>query len=557
VPDGHPTLRRYGLSAALLLAVTLLGLWQWAPARGARVDGVQAAPARSAEAPPVATPAPQDWPEFLGNASRSGLQITSTLLSAATAGSLVPVTGPGFGQLGAVISSPAVYQGIVYYASDEQVVTTTNGVSVTAHIGLMLAVSTTGQVVWTRRFPVCGTSNAPQFTLSSPAVGLGRINGVSTPQVFIGWGEATGCVYDFNALTGALIWEYPLPDPVMGSPALMPTNSGPLVVVGANDDTLHAFSLNYTGPMSGSATQVWQYNDQQDPPPPGYAQYCDPEEVCGDSIWGSVSEGIVMVNGARHHYAFFPIGASPTHTVGRLDAVDMDNIVNGSPTLAWAFWDPHVQPDNDFSLVQTLTDRNGNALRVFTAQHYGHMYSLDPATGHLVFDFNAAAALGEPLSMLNGSGAFANVNGTYAYIFGTGCSVSTWQLSCGTTTSYGSIVAINAMTTTASGALLWSSPNLGGELNSSPAAINLGANAVIFALGPYSASSPYRGDLLALNPATGALLADYPVNGHAWGTIGSLAVYGNKIFVPEGYGIIDDTYGQLGALVAFTCAGCP
>jgi outer membrane protein assembly factor BamB len=478
------------------------------------------------------------------------------------------VNSPAFVPNGAMVSSPAVMNGNVYYVSNVPVITNTLGQTFVDH-AVLQAVTTAGQKLWSRAlFKACGPTPTTDIDVSSPAVGSGLVNGVVTPEVFVGWtaqvnGNAQGCVFDFNGLTGALIWAFPVTGgDVEGSPAIMSSNRGPLVVVGANDDHVYGFSLNYTGPMSGTAPVAWDYNTQNDAPPPGYAQYCNNDEGCGDGVWASPSEGQVLVNGTLHHYVFFGLCANNTGlSVGRLDAVDIDNIVNGSPTLAWSFWDPHPTPDNDFSLVQTLTDRNGVALRVFTAEHHGHMFSLDPATGHLFFDFDARATLGKPVAILNAPGAFASSSAGYEYIFSVGCPPSTPSLgliACALgQPSYGYLVALNAFSTAPGGQLLWKSLDMGGVTFSTPATINQGANAVLFALGPFSAGSPYRGDLLAFDPNNGSLLADYPVSNHTRGTLGSLAVYGNMAFVPEGYGILDgDTWSQGGELAVFACAGC-
>ena len=123
----------------------------------------------------------------------------------------------------------------------------------------------------------------------------------------------------------------------------MTSNSGSIVVVGDNDDYVRAFTVNYAGSLGGSGTQLWAYNTRFDPAPPGHSKYCQKnEELCGDAIWSSPAEALVMVNGTPHHYIYFGVGAE-ANLVGRVDAIDMDAMsttIHNGPTLAWAFWDP-------------------------------------------------------------------------------------------------------------------------------------------------------------------------------------------------------------------------
>ena len=79
---------------------------------------------------------------------------------------------------------------------------------------------------------------------------------------------------------------------VYSSPAIMTTNSGTIVVVGDNDDYVRAFSVDYSGSLGGSGTQLWDYNTRYDPAPPGHAKYCQKnEELCGDAVWSFPAEG--------------------------------------------------------------------------------------------------------------------------------------------------------------------------------------------------------------------------------------------------------------------------
>jgi outer membrane protein assembly factor BamB len=500
---------------------------------------------------------PIDWPEFHGDAARDGDQSANTVLSKANADSLVPVSGSGFTATGAAMSSPAVYHGRVYYATNMQEVV--NGKNLL--ISTMYAVNAkTGQTIWSRRFPGCGTFKNQKYVFSSPAVTTGMVNGIAMTEVFIGRGglseSQNGCLYDFNGQTGAVIWTYGTALPINSSPAIMSTNSGNIVVVGDNDGYVHAFSVDYSGPMKGSGVQLWSYDTRNDPPPPGYAQYCQPSpELCGDAVWSSPAEGVVLIDGIPHHYAYFGVGAE-TNTVGRVDAIDMDSIVNMSPILAWAFWDPHSNYDDDFGTVLVLTGTNGIATRAYSGMNRGDMYGLDAANGSMYFEFSVPAQIGNAQAKIHSTGTLVTINGTTELIFGSGCSPSRDIPEC-MGPNNGHIWAIDALSTVSSGTLVWQSQDFGGDIVSSPVVVNQGANAVVYVLGPWLPGTATRGDLLALDPTDGTVLADYHVFNQAYGAVSSPAIYGSRVFVTEGYSIYSSSPPQGGGLAAFQCASCP
>jgi hypothetical protein len=64
------------------------------------------------------------------------------------------------------------------------------------------------------------------------------------------------------------------------------------------------------------------------------------------------------------------------------------------------------------------------------------------------------------------------------------------------------------------------------------------------------------GDLLAIDPSSGAVLADYPVYNHAYASDSSPAIYGNMVFVTEGDTIYNNPNPGGGGLAAFQCASC-
>ena len=484
------------------------------------------------------TGTPIDWPEFHADAARDGAQSGNTQLTKANATSLVPVTGAAYTTTGAVNSSPAIVGGILYYAANQPK---------QPDASTMYAVSVaTGQVLWSVPFPACGILSQKSDVLSSPAVASGYVNalGTSVTEVFVGRGSnGPGCLYDFNGATGNLIWKYLTPNQIDSSPAIMTTNSGSIVVVGDDSDYVRAFSVDYSGSLGGHGKQLWAYNTRYDQPPPGYSQYCQKnEELCGDAVWSSPAEAMVMVNGTAHHYAYFGVGAED-NTVGRVDAIDLDTLVHHSPALAWAFWDPHPQFNDDFGTILVLTDPNGFGLRVYSGIDNGDMYSMDATTGTMYFDFSTAAQLGTK-SAIHSTGALVAINGVTELIFGSG------------TKYVGYIWAIDALSTNSGGTLIWRSKKFGGEILSSPAVVNQGANAVIYSMGPVRFGHPSSGDLLALDPVNGAILANYPVFNHAYGAASSPAVYGNMVFVTAGYTFYNSPEPGGGGLAAFQCASC-
>lgn len=486
------------------------------------------------------------WPEFHGGAERDGQRWLNTQIDKADAASLVSVTGPAFTNTGMAMSSPAIYHDVLYYT-----------IEIPKSYSVMYAVDAiTGLIIWSEPFPRCGQKAKLEKVYSSPAVTTGVVNGVVMTEVFIGWsGDGRGCVYDFNGQSGAVIWTYATPNEVWSSPAIMSTDNGPIVVVGDLDDYVRAFSVNYLGTVGDQGTQLWEYDNRNDPPPPGFAKYCkDPREKCGDAVWSSPAEGEVMVNGTLHHYAYFGVGASPTHIVGRVDAIDMDTIVNNSPTLAWSFWDSNPQPDNDFGTVLVYADQSGLATRVFSGNNNGEMFGIDAASGQMDFDFSTSAQLGNIETMIHSTGTLVKLHGAIELIFGAGCSPASIHYTCkGPQNGY--IWAIDALSTTIGGTPLWHSQDFGGDIVSSPIAVNQGANAVVFVLGPWFPGLPQRGDLLAIDPTNGSLVGDYPIFNQAFGAVSSPAVYGGRVYVTQGYNI----YGKHltgGGLAAFRCTTC-
>jgi hypothetical protein len=154
-----------------------------------------------------------NWPEFHGDAARDSDQPGETLLNKSDVTVLTQVPGFSYNNLGSMESFPDVYQGIVYVTGMTQTVSGTK----TTDVSTMYAINAvTGAIVWSETFLLCATLHTSEWVLSSPATTSGMVNGVLTPEVFVGWGSPDGggkygCLYDFSGLTEQLICRFPWP----------------------------------------------------------------------------------------------------------------------------------------------------------------------------------------------------------------------------------------------------------------------------------------------------------------------------------------------------------
>ncbi len=504
--------------------------------------------------PPIVTGL--DWPEFHGDASRDGHLGGKAVINKTNATSLVPVTGPGFTTTGSAEDSPVVYQGVLYYSASQQ-----QGVGGQAtHTSTMYAVNaSTGAVIWSVPIPTCGTYTNTQFEDSTAAVTTGMVNGVSTVEVFIGYGTAwpntNGCIYDLDGADGSMIWNYASQLPVFSSASILTTNSGNIMVIGDDNHVVHAFSVDYNGAIGGTGQQIWSYDDRQDQPPPGYSQYCaSPPVLCGESVWSSPAEGLVMVKKVPHHYLFFSVGAE-TRYVGRVDAIDMDSINNGQARLAWSFWDPYPQLDNDFGAITAYTDKKGFAVRVFAGNNSGEEFGLNAATGKMAFDFQTTSQYGGVQGRIHSNAALVTINGTTELIFGSSCGTERHHCAAGPGNT-GYVWALNAFSNDPNGTVIWRSQYFGDPIVGSPTIVGTDTNAVAFIMGSWAPGDPYRGDLIAFDPMTGSTVATYTVFNGAYGTLSTPTIWGSRIFVTEGYNDYSSPDPSGGGLAAFDCSAC-
>jgi outer membrane protein assembly factor BamB len=171
-----------------------------------------------------------NWPQFHIGPAHSGHNVYENVLSTTTVGSLDLLWSYTTGS--AVISSPAVVNGVVYVGSYDHSVYALN--------------ATTGAKLW--RFTTGGV------VTSSPAV----VDGV----VYVGSNDHN--VYALNATTGAKLWEFATGLYVSDGP----TVANGVVYVGSSDANVYA--LNAT-----TGAKLWQFTtgDEVDVSPASTARF--------------------------------------------------------------------------------------------------------------------------------------------------------------------------------------------------------------------------------------------------------------------------------------------
>jgi outer membrane protein assembly factor BamB len=162
-----------------------------------------------------------DWPMFRNTLSHEGWNTSEHILSTTSVGGLEQRWAAGTG--GAVRSSPAVANGVVYVGSDDERVYALN--------------ATTGAVEWATGTGLLG--NPGGVVRSSPAVA----NGV----VYVGSDDDN--VYALNATTGAVEWATRTGGAVRSSPAV----ANGVVYVGSDDEKVYALNAT-TGAVEWSTS---------------------------------------------------------------------------------------------------------------------------------------------------------------------------------------------------------------------------------------------------------------------------------------------------------------
>ena len=201
--------------------------------------------------------ASDNWPTYMGNNERTSFNGAETTIN--------PTSAPHLKlhwklkAAGRVTTQPIEANGLVYWGSWDGVEHATN--------------PSTGVDVWTANLgqSTATCSHTLNGVLSSAAVASVPVNGVTTPVVFVGGGDAN--TYALNANTGAVVWHTPLgsvPDIFLyGSPAVYkgsvymgvsshddcPLIQGQLVQLNASTGMVqHTFNVVPSGCTGGS---VW------------------------------------------------------------------------------------------------------------------------------------------------------------------------------------------------------------------------------------------------------------------------------------------------------------
>jgi outer membrane protein assembly factor BamB len=170
--------------------------------------------ATSARATSTALIVSTPWTQFRFSAAHTGFEPNENVFNNSDANYLLEVWSHPAG--GAVESSPAVANGVVYVGDDS---------------GLVSALDRrTGSAIWTH--------NIGGAVVSSPAV---------TGSMIV-VGSASGTVTALNAASGTVVWTFVTAGPVNSSPAV----SGGIVYIGSDDG--HVYALNAT-----TGALVWSF----------------------------------------------------------------------------------------------------------------------------------------------------------------------------------------------------------------------------------------------------------------------------------------------------------
>jgi hypothetical protein len=179
--EGSKNLRRLLIPFFCLVFILSLGISLVALNR---FQAHAQSPANRAARPGIQADSTGDWPELHGDAARDSDLPSDTLLSKTNANALSLVPGFSYPSLGSMESTPAVYQGVVY----DPAMTSTGSGKTTTYISTMYAFdATSGAILWSETFPPCPKVRNSEWVLSSPAATTGMVNGVATPEVFVGW----------------------------------------------------------------------------------------------------------------------------------------------------------------------------------------------------------------------------------------------------------------------------------------------------------------------------------------------------------------------------------
>jgi outer membrane protein assembly factor BamB len=287
-----------------------------------------------------------------------------------------------------IASSPAVDRGTLYFVSS---------------VGALVAIDcATGKPKWVftaeyeRKFEAKGLHGYPSpaqtipdawdiFT-SSPAVAAGK--------VFFGGGD--GNVYAVDTETGLLQWKFGTRDVVHASPAV----AGTTVYVGSWDSVLYALDAD-TGQLK------WSFQAGEDP---------TIHNQVGFQSSPAVSDGTVYV-GCRDAHVYALDAATGRK---KWDYPTSKSWVIGTPAVANGTVYVGTSDSARFMALDAKTGRlrfNFDAKAyifssaavagdlVYVGDHNGKLYAIDAKTGKLAWEFRTDASKADPLKLLNPDGS--------------------------------------------------------------------------------------------------------------------------------------------------------
>jgi len=304
-----------------------------------------------------------------------------------------------------IASSPAVVRGALYFVS-----------SVGALVALDVA---TGKPKWVfaaeheRKFEAKGLHGYPPasqtipdawdiFT-SSPAVAAGK--------VFFGSGD--GNVYAVDAETGLLQWKYGTGDVVHASPAV----AGNTVYVGSWDSYLYAIDAD-------TGEKKWSFKSGEDPAMHNQVGFQSSPAVVDGTVYVGCRDAHVYAIDAATGRKKWDYPTSKSWVIGTPAVRDGTVYVGTSDSARFMALDAksgRLRFNFDakayvFSSAAIAGDF------VYVGNHNGKLYALDVATGKAAWEFRTDASKADPLKVLNPDGslnrdAFAPVFGDFGDMY--------------------------------------------------------------------------------------------------------------------------------------------
>jgi outer membrane protein assembly factor BamB len=298
-----------------------------------------------------------------------------------------------------IASSPAVDHGTLYFVSS---------------VGALVAIDcATGKPKWVftaeyeRKFEAKGLHGYPSaaqtipdawdvFT-SSPAVASGK--------VFFGSGD--GNLYAVDAASGLLQWKFGTKDVVHASPAV----AGTTVFVGSWDSTLYAIDTE-------TGQEKWSFKAGDDPAI---------HNQVGFQSSPAVVDGTVYV-GCRDAHVYALDAATGRK---KWDYPTSKSWVIGTPAVANGLVYVGTSDSARFMALDAKTGRlrfNFDAKAyifssaavagtlVYVGDHNGKLYAIDASTGKLAWEFRTDASKADPMKVLNPDGSLNQ--GAFAPVFG-------------------------------------------------------------------------------------------------------------------------------------------